>query len=118
MVLFSIKMASVASVCVIPQQLQASAYSSCNDRSWDSILNIYTYKGLSRGGRVVYESLQNYSTLSTCANGCMNDYFCSFFDYNCETGDCVFYEDNSNGGHGADTENGHISGMYKNRAKN
>ncbi len=104
-------------------QLQENSVLSVSLIWWkhDIFLNLFFLK-LRTGDLILirdFGSFKNYWS-STCANGCLNDYFCIFFDYDCETGDCIFFNDFNNGCHGADNvfaENGHISGMYKNRAK-
>ncbi len=91
MVIFSIKLVSVASVCVT----QSSGTSGdCSDRSASSSFDLYINQGLTQGGRLIYESTLNYSTLSKCANYCENDGACEYFDYDCQTGNCVTYSYN------------------------
>ncbi len=116
MVLFSIKMVSVASVCVtLPTEtLEASAYSSCTDRPVDSSFGLYIDEGLANGDPISYVSTQNYSTLRECTVGCNSSPDCFLFDYNCQTGDCVFYAETGKGSSSDQIffENGHISGIY------
>ncbi len=46
--------------------------------------------GITAGGAYLFESAQSYLTLSECEAPSANGLSCSFFDYNCQTGDCVF----------------------------
>ena len=122
MVLFLIKVVSVASVCVTLSTgtPKASTYSSCNDRSVYQDLKIYIDQGLTTGGVISYLSTHSYSNFKQCSAECVIVYDCNFFDYNCQTGNCIFYgvtdamDSGSNNLYG---ENGHISGMYYYRAK-
>ncbi len=121
MVLFSIKLASVASVCVTLSTgaLKASTYSSCNDRSVYQDLKLYIDQRLTTGGIISYLSTHNYSTLKQCATECVIVFDCNFFDYNCQTGNCIFYGVTDAMDYGSNHlygENGHISGMYYYRA--
>jgi hypothetical protein len=117
MVLFSIKMVCVASVCVTQSSgtLQASEYSSCSDRSSaENSFYLYIDKGLAPGGKVAKQSTRGLITLSDCANHCMNIWSCSYFDYNCQTGNCDTFEYDAFGSNSFSSElfsqNGHISG--------
>jgi hypothetical protein len=121
MVLFSIKMVCVASVCVTKSSgtLQASGYSSCSDlSSARNSFALYIDKGLAPGGRVAYQSTRGFSTLSQCAQYCRNIGSCNYFDYNCQTGNCDTFEFNPSGsgsGTGSDrlfSQNGHISAYH------
>jgi hypothetical protein len=123
MVLFSIKMVCVASVCVTQSSgtLQASEYSSCSDRSSaENTFYLYIDKGLAPGGQVVYLSTQNHLTLSQCAQYCDLNGDCGYFDYNCQTGNCDTFDYNPSGPDSFSnsfssqlfSQNGHISAKY------
>ncbi len=114
-VIFSIKMVSVASVCVtVPTEtLEASAYLSCNDRP-DGSFSLFIDEGLANGGAIALAVTQTVSTLRKCAEGCNNYPDCSSFDYNCQTGYCILYTETGSG-IGTDQlffADGHISAVY------
>jgi hypothetical protein len=110
--LFSIEMACVAAVC--PTR-NASAYSSCDDREVSTHFTLYADKGFTTGGPVAYELLASYPTFSECSVSCADDNYCTFFDYNCQTGACILFKDLKNRGNAVNqlvVANGHISAIY------
>jgi hypothetical protein len=83
MVLFSIKMICVASVCVTQSSgtLQASGYASCSYlSSARNLFDLYIDMGLAPGGKFEYQSTRGFITLSECANHCWKIGGCSYFD--------------------------------------
>ncbi len=111
-VLFSIKLVSVVSVCVTPA---SGTSGDCSDRSIANNFDLFDNKGLIPGGIIKYRSTRNFLTIVQCANDCTND--CYYFDYDCQTGNCVSYTYDSNAAYGAATnqlfsQTGHISAFY------
>ncbi len=114
-------MISVASICVTTQaKPPASAYSSCNGRTHPADFNIYIDQGILSDVNVVYKKTRNYTILSSCLSACYYDSSCYFFDYNCEKGDCILYQETASRGLALTNlfaKNGHISGFYDFLAK-
>jgi hypothetical protein len=112
--LFSIKMATVASACVN----HALALSACQTLD-SSIFNLYINQGLQEGGIFSFILTQNFQSLSQCSSVCNNEGSCMGFDYNCQTGDCAFFKvtDNGHGELQLFAENDHVSGMFMDFAK-
>ncbi len=106
----------MASVCVTAptETLEASTYSSCNDRPNDGSFGLYIDEGLANGGAIALAKTQTVSTLRKCAEGCNNYPYCYSFDYNCQTGYCILYKGtgSSSGTDQLIFANGHISAVF------
>ncbi len=112
MVIFSIKLISVASVCVTPA---SGTSGGCSEFSSVGAFKLNKNKGITPGGVVIELLTANFSTIGLCADACRSTYSCYLFDYNCLTGDCVLYDYTGYYGNALNqlvTQNGHTSGTY------
>lgn len=112
MVLFSVKVISVISVCVPVSEFPASAYSNCDTGNY-ALLSFIDMRV--NTDAMTQRFKQKFSTFKECADNCYSDLQnCLNLDYNCKTGDCVFFSEMYGAGFEPFfAENGHISVSFQ-----
>jgi hypothetical protein len=89
MLLFSIKIAIVSSVCL--KTACQDVGQTISDPDSPYTLGVETGQRLEKGGALAFLLSVNKPTFSECGSKCLQDYRCAGMDYNCKTGACVLF---------------------------
>jgi hypothetical protein len=90
MVIFSIKLVSVATVCVT--SASGTSGDCSNLSAAEKFFVIYKNQGITAADILINLSSWNFLTIELCSNKCYKDDICVIFDYNCLTGNCDLYK--------------------------
>jgi hypothetical protein len=115
--IFTIKIAIVSSVCLTQG---GTGYPSCQNLGNFYVgpigfgaITIYASKRAEAGGLLLYGSTRNSENFGQCATACLMNSFCFYMDYNCKTGECIFYQMSLSGSNTVIdfTDTDHVSGL-------